>query len=219
MPYFKKHNLVFIHMPKSGGSSVGRFLSGKMRFGLELSGDYRFWWNIGLKRAEIEKLKRINPDRRHGYSRQPLMHHFTAQDVCDFLSADRYESTRRFCIVRNPWDRLVSFYEYGRQTGGRMKTGGLSFQEWFVTRPITPRILPYIRVNDQVDPEMCCLRFEDFDAAFGGFVNTLGLRWNGNIHEKRTQRDDYRTYYTDAMTEVLYDECREDIDYFGYRFD
>lgn len=218
MPYFPCHRVVFIHIPKTGGSSISRvFRSGILRSSI-LSGDYRNYFNSGLRKGRIEKLRRANPDRKAGLPRQTLMQHFTAHDVREALGSSMYEEARRFCVVRNPWDRLVSFYEYGRQRGGLMETEGLSFKEWFISRPITPQLLPYIRINASIDTEISCLRFERLDAECGEYLTGLGLRWKTDVHEKKTTRGDYRLYYTDEMAEALYYECREDIDYFGYQF-
>jgi hypothetical protein len=219
MPYLADDGILFVHIPKAAGSTVERFL-GKARG--------RRWSLVGRiprqnptkgQIPEQGQITRFNPDRVRNKPRQSLRQHLVLEDIVRLLGQETVERCERFCVVRNPWDRLVSFYEYGRQTGGRMQTAGLSFREWFVTRLITPRLLPYIKVDGVGDPGMRCLRFERFDAEFGEYVEGLGLHWRGQVHEKKTRRGDYRTYYTDKMADALYEECREDIEHFGYRFD
>lgn len=219
MPYLEDDGILFVHIPKAAGSTVERFLGKARGRRWSLTGRIPQQRSGKLRGAEPGEITRFNPDRVNNKPRQSLRQHLVLEDIVRLLGPTTVQRCERFCVVRNPWDRLVSFYEYGRQTGGRVQTAGLSFQEWFVKRPITPRLLPYIRIDGVVDSGIRCLRFERFDAEFGDYVAGLGLRWEGKVHEKKTRRMDYRTYYSDEMAESLYDECREDIEYFGYRFD
>lgn len=219
MPLLENEMILFVHIPKTAGSTVERFLGKGQGRRWSLTGRIKPEKPSLPHRGDLGDITRLNPDRLNNKPRQSLRQHLVLDDICRLIGKEEIQRCMRFCVIRNPWDRLVSFYEYGRQTGGRMKTAGLSFQEWFVSRPITPRLLPYIRIGGEVDPGMHCLRFEKFDEDFGDYVEALGLRWQSNIYEKKTRRGDYRVYYTDEMAEALYNECRGDIEYFGYRFD
>lgn len=215
MPVNRRYKLVFVHIPKSAGSTVEKVVRRRTRTRWELTGKYN---RLVKEQPEVaSKLKRQNPARPN--MKQGLMEHLTLSDIAAYLGKQQLAYYEKFCVVRNPWDRLVSYYEYGRQTGGRMNVGRKGFAEWFQDRPIRPKILPYLKISGELDASVTCLRFENFQAEFEEFLYQHGLGGRFHVHEKKTRRGDYRSYYSDDMAAALYQECREDIEYFGYRFD
>jgi hypothetical protein len=94
----EKYNCLYIHIPKTAGQSVETFF-------LSLHG-------LTWEERDALLLKH-NPDPALGPER---LAHLKASEYVDlgFVPPDAYDGYYKFSFVRNPWDRLVSEYKYGR---------------------------------------------------------------------------------------------------------
>jgi hypothetical protein len=92
--YLEEYKLLFVHIPKNGGTSVRRAL-------LSASG---FPGIPPCVAAHIYK-------QREG---RVFSGHMPAQKCRSLLGAEKYDSITIFAICRNPWERLASFYHYSK---------------------------------------------------------------------------------------------------------
>lgn len=90
------YKCIFIHIPKTAGQSVEHVF-------LNLLG---LTWET---RAPL--LLRFNDNKKLG---PPRLAHLKASDYLKYkyISEDLFNSYFKFSFVRNPWSRLVSFYNY-----------------------------------------------------------------------------------------------------------
>lgn len=92
--YSDKHKFIFIHIPKNAGSTfVQNYTDGKR-----------------IKRFEI-----LNEEL--GYDRDPVYgNHMTYQIIKNLVDHNSvtldYDNYFKFCVVRNPWERMVSLYQH-----------------------------------------------------------------------------------------------------------
>jgi len=147
---------------------------------------------------------------------------------------------RYFAVVRNPWSRTVSRYQFARQTAARWPVDDprrlyiekATFADFIRERrifeipehPGQPWMGPLSSwfnqlewIRDENGNIACeCLRMEhlgsDLQAFFGRSVN---LRPR-NVTQSRT---DYRSMYTDETASLVASCFKEDIDHFGFQFD
>lgn len=91
-----QHRCLFVHVPKTAGQSVEAYF----RQHLGLSADER----------DILLLSR-NTDPRRG---PPQLSHLKAAEYLSggHVTPEQFTAYYKFSFVRNPWDRLVSFYKY-----------------------------------------------------------------------------------------------------------
>ena len=219
MPVNHKFELIFVHIPKTGGSTIERLVKSQSQQGWDLWGDIHSDQRIFERFPNSKKICRLYPDRIDQLCRQDLYHHLILADIQKLMPADQFHRYRKFTVIRNPWDRLVSCYEYSKQTGGRLGTADKSFTDWFYERPATVQMLPYLELeNEDFNNSLTLLRFERFNDDLEAFFANVGLKWDSRVHEKKTQRWDYHEYYNDQMAAMLYDECRADIEAFGYDY-
>ena len=130
----------------------------------------------------------------------------------------------KFAFVRNPWDRLVSFYVYGREklrpTYPQMQEIDFSgmlhlldrdtawLRDLFVMRPQTD----YVSGADFVG------RFEDMDSDFARVCTQLNIR--AALPKKNTSRHGaYAGYYDDWSRGFVAARYAQDIQQFDYAFE
>lgn len=165
---------------------------------------------------------------RDAKARGRLWKHSTLRDIDGLISPDEIAQMFCFTLVRNPWDRVVSYYHWLRTQSFAHPSVQMArdndFDAFLRLEPIqhSLRSTPAaIYMRDANGQERCdaYIRIEHFakDAAsleeHLGFEITLG-------HENRSDRHpDFRSYYTTELAEIVSDLCARDIARFNYRFD
>ena len=155
--------------------------------------------------------------------------HLTAREMRAIVGPETWNAYYRFAFVRNPWDRLVSWYfmclqgpapnEFQRYVIDNAPT----FTD-FITRTTTG--LGERTTRNQVDfvadPDGNLMvdfvgRYETLADDYAIVKNRLALaydlpRANGSAHSG------YRDYYTDETRDIVASRFARDIRHFGYRF-
>ncbi|CUH75229.1 sulfotransferase family 2 domain-containing protein [Tropicibacter naphthalenivorans] len=201
---------IFVHIPKTGGTSMAAALEARAHKDDILIGDTP---KARKRRARVELLKA--PGR--------LWKHSTLADIQGVVP---FDDMFVFCLVRNPWDRLVSYYHWLQGQSFDHPAVGLAqrlgFAD-FLRHPFnegTLRRWDYARyVTDAAGEERCdlFLRLERLHEDWGPLVDRLGFEPEMG-HENRSERGDYRGYYDDALAEWVGEVCARDIARFGYAF-
>jgi hypothetical protein len=209
------HRFAFIHVPKTGGSSISHALR-PFRDGV-----MRFWMNRWLDRVGIH----VNYVAPHRWKRFRL--HTPASVLHRQLPADVYDGLFTFAFVRNPWDLLVSSYHFITSTPQhhrRRRTVRLDSFERYVDYEI--------RRGKLVQSRMLCDRqgrllvdyvgrFESLHDDFAEVCRRIGVTTTlPHVNRSRAEgRRDYRDYYTPALAAHVATHFAEDVERFGYRFD
>lgn len=202
MPILKirEKNVCFIHIPKTGGETVERYLAQVGRLGF-------FWPKMD------QTLFQCTPQ------------HFDAEMMARLFPNNYFDY--RFAVVRHPLDRVLS--EYKMRVRGRFLEGKKipSFEAWFL--PILaamkskPRILDN-HMNQQfkfVDETTKVFKFED------GIIENLkqvqqdlGVEFDfsKNIH-RQSSPNEIVIDLSDEMILTIADLYAEDFEKFGYRME
>jgi len=205
---------IFVHIPKTGGTALSLALEARAMKDDILIGD------TPKARARRGRLKGMTAAGR-------LWKHSTLADIDGLVSGD--EGLRVFTLVRNPWDRVVSYFHWLRGQGfahPAVALAKVSDFSGFLNHPSTRISLaaaPYgSYVRDAAGVERCdlFLRLEKLEEDLPQLEALLDLRLGPVGRANASERGrDWRPYYSAADAELLAEVAAEDIARFGYRFD
>jgi len=204
-----RHRFIFIHVPKSAGTSMMRVLQ-------DLPGNNRRW-------CAVSNHEPIRDFQAHWSDRRSLFDRILQRSPANYLTC---------AFVRNPWDRLASLYRYltekkHRKPGVSGLTGFADFLDQAAQGAAW--INSFHSFRNQVD------FFEDAEGRMAiDFVghyehladdvaalsDRLGVpirlpHLNRSSHTGR----DYRHDYSDRLVEFVQERFTRDVDQFGYEFD
>jgi hypothetical protein len=207
------HQFLFVHVPKTAGTSVVRCLR---PYAHEPSG---YLVNRVLERCGIHVNLLPGPHRWRRF--RP---HHSAVTIRRHLPSRIFERMFKFAFVRNPWDWLVSYYHFHlqcpkhhRHTYVRRLGSFAEFVRWRVERQRRPQA-DFLTDRDGRLLVDFLGRYETLHDDFGAICRRLGIQCELEWHN-RSERGDYRTYYDDATAALVAEHCRPDIEAFGYTFD
>ncbi len=205
---------IFVHIPKTGGTSLSLALEARAKKDDILIGD--------TPKAK-QRRKRVQGIETHGR----LWKHSTLTDIDGLVSIEDIQAQFCFTLVRNPWNRAVSYYHWlHKQTFDHPSVQlakSLKFLD-FLTHPDTLsafRRSPACSYMQTVDGQVKCdlyIRIEHFHEDVVPLQDLLGFPLKLPHENKSERKLDYRGYYSDQSAELLGAACAQDISQFGYRF-
>lgn len=207
-----RYQYLFVHIPKTGGSSISMAL---------LPTAHR------PARVPINRLLALVGIRVNHflgpYRWRRFRQHERAEVIRRYLPAEVYERFFKFAFVRNPWDLLVSYYHWIVQSpshGRQRRIRRMAFPDYVDYEIGRGKLLQKDFVCDRHGNLIVDFvgRFENLHADFQQVCDRIGYTTN-LPHYKKTAHDDYRSYYTDALARRVGEYFRPDIEYFGYTFD
>jgi len=202
-----EHKFIFIHIPKTAGSSIRSALS---EFALERN-------NSQLSRL----LRRFNLPKNHHNYRFGL--HNDLRKAQEKIPAELFSQYRKVAFVRNPWDQLASNYRY-KVFGSSDKKSELSnidFESFIQKEAKRHNRLQHDYLIDRNRKLQCDFlgRFENLAEDYNKLRDFLGIDLvelpSKNISLKKGS---YQDYYNDETKEFVAQHWKKDIDVFGYEF-
>ena len=231
----KDPKIIFVHIPKSGGTSVSKALQ-------EVYGE------------RILRKKVITKHKGTGKDQQVMVHAHMSASVIQSAMEEDWQKWYSFCMVRNPWSRMVSLWNHIMRDEklftlayGKTKYNYLplmleerkkSFGDWLKTynKPAfwvgaykhgeTAKTAPLVTRQPQVDwiynhsgqkivTEVFKLEESDY------FVSRMKEQFGIDIsfgHYNLRNHDHYKSYYTDELIDLVGEWFRDDIEEFGYEY-
>lgn len=206
-----EQNFLFIHVPKTAGTSLTQVLS-----------PYALPRNRTPMRRVLSWLPvRENPSRAY------FRLHVTAEQVRRKLAPELFEKLHKFAVVRNPYDYAVSYYSFTRNnpTSRRhAEAQNWSFGDFLDYFERKDRWMPRSQSAWLVGRDgrflMDRVMFvEQLEQGFTELTEHLGLPGLSLPHANRSPRKDYRGYYTPELKAQVERIYAADFDHFGYDFD
>ena len=203
---------IFVHIPKTGGTSLAAALEERAARDDILIGD-----TPTAKRRKA-RLKHLAPRGR-------LWKHSTLADVEGVVDPEDHFV---FTLVRNPWDRMVSYYHWLRdQTFAHPAVARARSHDFraFVAHSATigaARATPYgsyLRDSAGRERPATFLRLEHLDADLPPLEARLGLRIAMPRINRSARRADFRSYYDAESAQLVAEMAGEDVARWGYTFE
>lgn len=171
-------NLIFIHIPKNGGTSITKWLRKYLS---------------GIKGS---------------------IAHSGVKHICkEFNHAINYPT---FAVVRNPWDRIVSTYEF-KKGRGQIKT---TFEEWLLKDPEENKNWFSFKTPQSkwLDNEPTwILKFENLELDFIKIQKYTNC-FEPLEHVNASIKKNYKEYYNIKTKDYVKTLFHEDIEKFNYTF-
>lgn len=207
---------VFIHIPKTGGTALTLALEARAMKDDILIGD------TPKARARRGRLKGLT-------ARGRLWKHATLADLDGLVTRADLETLFLVTLIRNPWDRMVSYYHWLRGQSFDNPAVALAKAVDFSAFLAHPQTLAafaawpypaYLRDAEGRDWPALYARLERLEEDLAPFEAHLGFRLTPLPRANDSARArDWRPYYSDADAARLAALCAPDIERFGYRFD
>jgi hypothetical protein len=207
-------NYIFVHIPKTGGTSMALALEAKAMADAIMLGDPP----TAVRR------------RRRGQgveARGRLWKHSTLRDVEGLVTAQEITGSFVFTMVRNPWDRVVSYYHWLRAQSFEhvavRAAKDLSFSEFLREKAVAGPLKAqsyrtYVTAPDGTERCDLFVRLERLGEDIPKLETALGMKLGGLPWENTSARPTSAAAYSDADRDYVAELCAEDIARFEYRF-
>jgi hypothetical protein len=218
MPISHSLQAIFVHIPKTAGTSVEAVLG--------MHGDKQ---DIGIRPYFNQ-----TPDPEHLYGGH--LQHLTAARLRIVLQDEaRFKRYFKFAVVRNPWDRLVStcawsdqkwargielgrpeFDLFVRQLHGASRAAKATSRPMILPAQLEPQISYVLDEQRQLLLDFVA-RYENLAADWEYIRTRLGVA--AALPERmRSHHRPYQEYYDEETRAMVAEIYAEDVNAFGYAF-
>jgi hypothetical protein len=225
-----KHKFIFIKTAKTAGTSIEVFLSKHcapedivtpIAPTVEGHQPRNYEGFINPVPEILERPGKLFSVLRHAItSRDKFYNHMPAREVRNRVPADVWNSYFKFCVERNPWDKVLSHYHMHAAREG----GSLSLDE-YLARGRFP--INYFRYTNRSGTKIIfdrILRYENLVAELSEVFSQLKIPFGGTlgVTAKSGYRSDRRPYqeaFNDEQRKIVEKAFAKEIKLQGYRFE
>ncbi|MEM6888939.1 MAG: sulfotransferase family 2 domain-containing protein [Pseudomonadota bacterium] len=204
MPVYPTLNLVFVHVPKTAGGAIQELLNKYKAPG---------------QRTPINRILRNLPQKRD-IMRAYIPGHATAQQLRNWMGRELWNSYSSFAVVRNPYDRLISAYEFERQTPvhhRHKRTNAMSFEEYIRSRNVAQTAMLTDKSGELMVDHL--IHFENLHSELDTFFEQHDvaerLPRSGKLNS--SEKKSHLEYLTEDAVGYINSACVRDFDLLGYQ--
>jgi hypothetical protein len=213
-----RHRFLFVHIAKTGGTSV-RAALGRRRWS-----DPGYWPMFVCSRLSHLSGHRIAAK---------LPRHAKAIAAKELLPREYFEALFKFAFVRNPWDLQVSSFHHIRRERPQYLGDHRDFRS-FLRWKLDPARPYQFHIDTSMELQTDYLidlqgnfivdyigRYESLREDFAAICGHVGIATPALPHRRRAHDRgvDWRHYYDDATAELVGAHFARDIEWLGYGFD
>lgn len=195
-----KYRFIFIKTYKTAGTSLEVCLS-------EVCGDGDVFTEI---------FPPVEPHRPRNFD--GFYNHMSAREIRSRVGADIWASYFKFCVERNPWDKVLSFYWMEKCRSSEPLT-----LDDFLQRDQIGLNWGLYADDDLGGPVVDqVVRYESLSEELDSLFKTLNVPWVGlGVNAKSEYRQDrrcYRDVLTEPQAEIVKRRFEREISFHGYRY-
>ena len=212
MPISHEKKIIFVHIPKTGGTSI--------EYVLGLHGDKQ---HIGITPYRYQEL-----DLEHLYGGH--LQHLSAMEIKNLLPTF-FNDYKKFTFVRNPWDRMVS--EAAWLDGKWAKGISLTVDEFDrIVRELYVKVKAGEPLNQHERTQLSCItdssdnllveiigKYETMEEDWKTICEICNIPYVDLPIRMQSIHGDYHMYYTEETKQMVAEIFAEDIEVFQYAFD
>lgn len=197
-----KHKFIFIHYPKTGGNSLQEVL----RLYSEDKIIYPMRHQDGLERFDLQS-------DFHNISK-----HSNLREYKYALPANLFSSMYKFTTIRNPWDRMISFY-----FSPHRRVTVWNRNEFLALVSDVRPLRSFVKIDNKGQPLNMyideLLRFENLETDFKRACEKIDIDYKPLVKRNASTRQHYSAYYDNELIELVRSKFEEEIVLGEYRFE
>ena len=207
----KKNKVIFFHLPKNAGTSISNLLL--------KNESYYFSWVILSK-----ILRRFSKKDNFFFDNlQKKIHFFrsheTVKSIQNKISSKIFDNYFKFAIVRNPYSRFVSRYNYTKLVTKNKNIKFSEFvKEYVELGMITDQQYKFLLNNNGDIGVNKILKFENISKDINEIANRISVNPNKLYKMNVSTHDNYKEYYDTETKNIVENFCKEDLNFFNYKF-
>lgn len=213
-----KHRFLFVHIAKTGGTSVRAALQGLR---------WRDPWYYPM--FLCSRLSHLSGHRLAA----KLPRHAKIVAAQEMLPQEFFDDLFKFAFVRNPWDLQVSSFHHIRRERPHLLAGHDTFAS-FLRWKLDPERPYQFHLDTSIELQSDYLidlhgrvlvdfigRYENLGEDFATVCRRIGTPRRSLPHRRRAtdRAKDYRSYYDDGTARLVAEHFARDIELLDYRFE
>ena len=212
MPIIDKHKLIFIHIPKTAGTSIEKVL---IDYKLNINGDLKKWYG-NVNKYELD---------------HSTIHYLI--NNCKYYN----QKYIKFCVVRNPYERLVSEYNYCKRYKSRFIKNINTFEDfvfelrdrfnivldneeknhYLISHYLPQYKFTHIKNECKID---VILRFENLNKDWNKICKIINkdIKLIKSNKYSSLKKYNYLDYYNSELKKIVYELYKDDFILFNYKY-
>jgi len=207
-----KYKYIFFHLPKNAGVSVSSYLiKQELKLSIKKSIDYfrSFIYGKNNNFYITKNLEIIN-----------FNSHITCFNFFKLFDEKLFDDYFKFAVVRNPFDRAVSRYEYTKKISKQFKN--FSFEDFLVyDLKNNLHVLNQYEFCTKDHNNICLekvIKFENLNEELNEISKNIFKKNHKIQHLNKTSRNHYREYFNTKTINLIKKNLFKDLEYFNYEF-
>lgn len=212
-----KYKFLFVHIAKTGGTSVRATLE-----------KYRWRDPLFLPQFICSRISHLTGHRIGS----KIPRHAKVIAAYEMLPRELFDALFKFVFVRNPWDLQVSSFHHIKRERPHLLAGHDDFES-FLRYKLDPDRPYQFHIDTSIELQSDYLidlhgnvlvdfigRYENLDEDFQTVCRRIGIPGPKLAHKRQARdRKKYQQYYTEETRKLVAEHFRADIEMFGYSFD
>ena len=146
--------------------------------------------------------------------------HIPCYEFFNIAELNEFKNYYIFGIVRNPFDRMVSRYEYSKKISSKFIN--FTFEE-FVEHDLNKNLrvlnqFEFLKTDKDDRSLQSFIKFENLNTDLNFVSQKLFKKKHNLLHLNKTNRKEYKDYYNFKTRSLIEKYLSKDLDFFEYEF-